>query len=159
MGGTQGGPATIVSALALGPDGLLYAGGDFTTAGGVSANAIARWDGSQWQPLGSGMTGIDPWIFALAIGPDGSLYAGGYFTTAGGVAANRIALWDGARWYPLGSGMNGGVYALTLGQDGSLFAGGWFSTAGGKPSSRIARWLKEVAMPPVVWFPLVRIHQ
>jgi hypothetical protein len=22
----------------------------------------------------------------------------------------------------------------------------------------IARWLKEVAMPPVVWFPLVRIH-
>jgi hypothetical protein len=26
-------------------------------------------------------------------------------------------------------------------------------------SSYIARWLKEVAMPPVIWFPLVRIHQ
>jgi hypothetical protein len=48
---------------------------------------------------------------------------------------------------------------LAFGPDGSLYVGGSFTEAGGKPSSRIARWLKEVAMPPVVWFPLVRIHQ
>ena len=34
----------------------LYAGGDFTTAGGVSANYIAKWDGSAWSALGSGMS-------------------------------------------------------------------------------------------------------
>ena len=32
----------------------LYAGGHFTTAGGVTANYIAKWDGSAWSALGSG---------------------------------------------------------------------------------------------------------
>ena len=35
-----------VYALAVDASGTLYAGGDFTTAGGVSANYIAKWDGS-----------------------------------------------------------------------------------------------------------------
>lgn len=34
--------------------GQLVAEGWFTTAGGLSANRIARWDGSSWQSLGSG---------------------------------------------------------------------------------------------------------
>ena len=33
----------------------LYAGGDFTTAGGNAANYIAQWNGSSWSALGSGM--------------------------------------------------------------------------------------------------------
>jgi trimeric autotransporter adhesin len=33
----------------------LYAGGDFTTAGGIAANYIAQWNGSSWSALGSGM--------------------------------------------------------------------------------------------------------
>ena len=101
-----------VYALTYGPDGSLYAGGDFTTAGGVAANYIARWDAatSSWHSLGSGMNSS---VRALAVGPDGSLYAGGGFTTAGGVAANAIARWDAATssWHPLGSGM-GGYYSL-----------------------------------------------
>lgn len=44
-----------VSTLVFGPDGSLYAGGGFATAGGVAVNYIARWDGSQLHPLGSGM--------------------------------------------------------------------------------------------------------
>ena len=52
--------ATRVRALAFGPDGSLYAGGWFTTAGGVAASRIARWDvaTSSWHPLGSGMRRI-----------------------------------------------------------------------------------------------------
>ena len=37
-----------VEALALDNLGNLYAGGRFTSAGGVSANCIAKWDGSNW---------------------------------------------------------------------------------------------------------------
>ena len=65
-----------------GAGGSLYAGGDFSTAGGVVAHFLARWDGSAWQTLGSGM---DDYVYVLAVGSDGSLYAGGSFTTAGGV--------------------------------------------------------------------------
>jgi hypothetical protein len=44
----------FVYALAFGPDGSLFADGHFTTDGRVAANYIARWDGPQWHPLGSG---------------------------------------------------------------------------------------------------------
>ena len=36
----------------------LIAGGTFTTAGGVSANYIAKWNGTTWSTLGSGMDSI-----------------------------------------------------------------------------------------------------
>ena len=89
----------------------LYAGGDFTTAGGVTANYIAKWDGSAWSALGSGMSATMRCVYALAVsGTD--LYAGGDFTTAGGVPANHIAKWDGSAWSALGSGMRGALRRL-----------------------------------------------
>ena len=89
----------VVYALAVSGS-TLYAGGDFTTAGGRAANYIAAWDGSSWSALGSGMNGP---VYALAVSGS-TLYAGGGFTTAGGVAANHIAAWDGSSWRALGSG-------------------------------------------------------
>ena len=44
-----------VYALAVDASGNLYAGGNFTTAGGVTANYIAKWNGTSWSALGSGM--------------------------------------------------------------------------------------------------------
>jgi len=141
-----------VAALAIFDDGIgegpeLYAGGLLTSAGGVAANQIAKWNGDTWAPLGSGMNGT---VRALAVFDDGSddgpaLYAGGEFTTAGGVMVNRIAKWNGMAWAPLGSGMNSSVFAITAFDDGSgngpeLYAGGWFSTAGGVMADRIAKW-------------------
>ena len=83
----------------------LYAGGYFTTAGGVTATNIAKWDGSAWSALGSGMNGDGDIVYALAVSGT-NLYAGGDFTTAGGVPANYIAKWNGSAWSALGSGMN-----------------------------------------------------
>jgi hypothetical protein len=123
-----------VSALAvLGAD--LYAGGQFTTAGGSTANRIAKWNGSGWSALGSGVNGS---VSALAVlGAD--LYVGGVFTTASGSTANRIAKWNGSGWSALGSGMNYQVSALAVsGTD--LYAGGQFTTAGGSTANRIAKW-------------------
>ena len=133
-----GGMNDTVLSLAVAPDGTLYAGGYFTTAGGVAANRVAKWTGSSWQALGSGMN--NP-VRSLAVAPDGTLYAGGDFTTAGGVAANYVAKWTGSSWQALGSGVNNSVYALTVAPDGTLYAGGDFTIAGGVTvNDRVAQW-------------------
>src|SRR5262249_31103100 len=95
------GPNDAVLAAVLDSSGNLYIGGDFTRVGDVAANRIAKWNGSNWSELGSGINGH---VYALAVlGSD--LYAGGYFRTAGGNPANRIAKWNGSSWSALGSGI------------------------------------------------------
>ena len=125
-------------ALAVSGSSDLYAGGDFTTAGGIAATNIAKWNGSSWGPLGSGLNGGG--VSALAVsGSD--LYAGGSFTHAGGIAANSVAKWDGSSWSPLGSGISGSiplVHALAV-SGSDLYAGGDFLTTGGKVSPYVAR--------------------
>jgi len=103
----------------------VYVGGYFTTAGGVSANRIAKWDGTSWSALGTGMNGN---VEAIAIsGTD--IYAGGGFRTAGGVSADRIAKWNGTSWSALGTGMNSNVEAIAV-SGADVYAGGYFTTAG-----------------------------
>jgi len=46
----------VVTALVTDGMGGLYAGGYFTTAGGVSASSIAHWNGAAWSALGSGIS-------------------------------------------------------------------------------------------------------
>ena len=122
----------------------LYAGGEFTMAGGVPANSIAKWTGTAWAPLGGGLSAFGP--LALTGFDDGTgpaLYAGGHFIEADGVAVNKIAKWNGTAWAPLGSGMNAAVFALTVFDDGTgpaLYAGGGFTMAGGVPVNFIAKW-------------------
>jgi hypothetical protein len=94
----------IVYELAVYDDGLgggpaLYAGGAFTLSGISSVSRIARWDGSSWSALGSGMNNL---VYSLGVHA-GSLYAGGTFTTAGGVLANHVARWNGSSWSALGA--------------------------------------------------------
>jgi len=129
-----------VLCLVVGPDGALYAGGEFTSMGGVANTAyIAKWNGSAWSALGTGANGF---VNSLAFGPDGVLYAGGSFTSMGGVAnTSRIAKWNGSAWSALATGMNGAVESLAMGVDGSLYAGGTFTLADGVANTvRIAKW-------------------
>lgn len=120
-----------VSAIAADGSGNVYVAGYFTLVGSVPANHIAKWDGSAWSALGSG---VGSYVYALAAsGTD--LYAGGSFSfgAAGGVPARCIAKCDGNTWSALGSGMagNGGfVYALAADGEGHLFVGRQFSLAG-----------------------------
>jgi hypothetical protein len=136
-----------VRALAVLPNGDLVAGGVFTTAGGVAASRIARWDGTSWSPLGSGLgAALNDSVFALATRPDGGLVAGGLFSSAAGSTVNHIARWNGATWVPLGSGMNNGVLALASLPSGDLVAGGQFTSAGGVVSAYWAHWT-ETGIP------------
>jgi trimeric autotransporter adhesin len=113
----------------------LYVGGWFTQAGDVAANHIAKWDGSAWSSLGSG---VNDWVFDIAVsGSD--IYVGGFFTQAGGVAANRIAKWNGSVWSSLGSGVNGWVFDIAV-SGSNIYVGGNFTQAGGIAVNYIARW-------------------
>lgn len=117
--------------------GNLYAGGEFTNAGGTSANKIAKWNGSSWSALGSGLDGT---CYSIATDSAGNVYAGGSFTQAGGNPANYIAKWDGSSWSALGSGLNGTCYSITIDGAGNIYAGGEFNQAGGKSAKSIAKW-------------------
>jgi hypothetical protein len=132
-----------VYALAADGSGNLYVGGGFTFIGTVSANAIAKWNGSAWSALGSGMP--DGAVVCLAI-IGTNLYAGGEFTTAGEVSAHNIAQWDGSAWSALGEGMNAMVYEMAV-SGTNLYAGGYFTTAGGVMANYIARWDGSVWSP------------
>ena len=93
--GLRGNNAGLL-ALAVHDDGNgpeLYAGGNFTQAGGVDAMNIAKWDGRQWSPLGLGTEGS---VAALEVYDDGSgpgLFAGGRFFRAGRQPASHLAKW------------------------------------------------------------------
>ena len=136
IGGQLPGFDGPVNAVVYDSVGNLYIGGSFTHASGVPVNDIAKWDGSNWSSLGSGM---DNSVFALAIDGSDNLYAGGFFTSAGGILANRVAKWDGSSWSAVGSGTDDGVYSLAL-STSSLYVGGNFTTAGGVAASNVAKW-------------------
>ena len=145
MGGVDGTDGQV-QAIAVDGSGNLYIGGEFAVAGNVLANNIAKWNGSSWSALGSGVSGLayngyggySTFVDALAVSGT-NLYAGGCFTNAGGVAANYIAQWNGNSWSALGSGMDGRVQALLV-SGANLFAGGWFANAGGGSANGIAQW-------------------
>ncbi|HEY3319014.1 MAG TPA: MBG domain-containing protein [Planctomycetota bacterium] len=138
-GFTVAGADRQVNALAVDGNGNLYAGGMFVVMHDKVVNYVAKWDGSSWSPLGSGMNDA---VWALAVDGSGNVYAGGDFTTAGGVSANYVAKWNGSSWSALGSGMNlyGSVYSLSVDGSGSVYAGGRFTAAGGVSANRIAKW-------------------
>jgi WD40 repeat protein len=121
-----------VNALAVLPNGDLIAGGSFANAGGVLVRNVARWNGSTWSALGSGIGGTSA-VNALAVLPNGDVIAGGAFS-------GKVARWDGASWRYLGSGINDVVYALAALPNGDFVAGGAFTLAGGTVASRVARW-------------------
>lgn len=143
--------------MAWDPDGagaspeVLIAAGRFVSAGGMSAQRVARWNGTQWAPLGSGIAGE---VYALTTwDPDGDgplgrlLVVGGYFANAGAVSTPYVAAWNGVAWSSLGSGVNELVRALaTHDSDGPgpepevLVAVGNFTIAGGVEARRVATY-------------------
>jgi hypothetical protein len=152
---SAGGANDPVIALAV-HQGELFAGGIFTSIGGVAANRLARHDGLGWQALGDEQgNGVDGPVFALLSRPDG-LYLGGAFTRTrpGGAdqtSVRGLARWNGSRIEALGpdvgvglsSGDAGVVYRLHE-DDGALLVAGLFSQteADGSvaPSSGLARY-------------------
>lgn len=77
-------------------DGNVYIGGVFETFGDVQpvvTNRIARWDGSAWHALGSGLSLTGATLGGRALTSLGERYVfvGGQFTSAGGQTSQFIA--------------------------------------------------------------------
>jgi hypothetical protein len=74
----------------------VYVGGEFTQAGGVSANNVARFNTqtNTWSTLGTGsQNGVNGFVTALAVSGN-EVVVGGAFTEAGGVRAICVARWN-----------------------------------------------------------------
>ncbi len=100
----------------------LYAGGGFGAAGAVAAGRVARWNGSGWDALGSGM---DFSVTGFEVFDDGSglaLYAHGRFTKADGIPTGGMARWDGVQWSAIGPSLSSVVNDL-LPHGNLLYAG------------------------------------
>lgn len=140
----------LVQALTELQSGDVVAAGQFTTAGGVTCNGIARWDGSSWHAMGGGVPGAHTPVFALAVLPNGDLVAGGAFPTMDGVTCNGIARWDGSSWHAMGTGASPGrgVAVLSMTRAGTLLAAGDFTTMDGALVNHVACW------DGVAWSPL-----
>ncbi len=137
---TTNGADGLVEVVTSDGAGGFYVAGSFTSINGVPAVGIARWDGTTWSALGSG---IYDWVRSIAVsGSD--VYVGGRFTSAGGVAAHNIAKWDGTSWTALGPGIGNttaqsSVTAIAV-SGNDVYAGGDFGVNGGAIANNIAKW-------------------
>jgi len=126
------GADATVRALAVGPDGTVFAGGIFTTAAQVTATRLAA-----ITPAGKAVTG---WSAAASgtvrdiVADSSGLYAAGSFGSINGVARARVAklsLTTGAMDRSFNARVAGGsVYALARSGD-TMLLGGSFTTLSG----------------------------
>lgn len=116
--------------------GDIYATGHFTQDGaGQDLSFIARWDGSEWHPLESGLAGPG---YALHK-HNGYLVVGGDFPAKSASQSPYVTAWDGQRWIALGSGTNRAVSSL-IPLDDHLVMVGDFTRAGDQAANFIAYW-------------------
>jgi hypothetical protein len=153
--GVSGDIFSAVNALAV-VGNEVFVGGAFTSAGGVSANRVARFNTqtNTWSSLGTGSSngvsgGFYPYVYALAVVGD-EVVVGGSFTSAGGVSANHVARFNTQTntWSSLGTGSSNGVSSVggfatvnalaVVGNE--VFVGGGFTSAGGVSANRVARF-------------------
>ena len=138
-------PQTMrVSALAS-FNGSLYVSGTFTHAGGKRVDGLARWDGTDWWPIGNSLTpGVDGRILVMAVW-SGQLLFGGDFSGIAGVDVDGLASWNGTEISEFAGGSldNEGVIRTMEVVNGELYVGGNFSAIDGEAVSQVARWTGE----------------
>lgn len=111
----------------------VYIAGAFKSVTNVPAYRIARWDGTAWHGLQTGVSGV---VRSMCfVGP--LLYVAGNFANAAGTTVNNVAAWDGSSWSALGSGVSASGLTLFAVEafDGDIYVSG-AADAGGF----LSRW-------------------
>jgi len=129
--------------------GDLYAGG-YLGGGDVPYSGIARWDGSEWLPVGNGLFGANgaghPGIVNnfRVIGDE--LFVCGNFRYAGNHIVNGLAKWNGSEWsdvhgFPFfHQDSSGNFINDCIVYNGELHVGGAFYTVGGGGRQGVIKW-------------------
>lgn len=118
-------------------NGSMIIGGSFKESTGGPGNYIARWNGSAWEQLGAGRSGV---VKAVHVMRDGQIVTAGS-GRSGGTSEADVARWDGTKWRPMVEGPydpNAGTCLLER-PDGSLIVGG-ITTAGSILTNGLAIW-------------------
>jgi len=141
VGTGGGGVGAQIIDMAFDSQGNLYVVGNFSTMGGDGdCNYVAKWDGSAWSPLDTGLDGI---AWGVAVDASDDVYITGQFTDVnggGGGTYNYIIKWNGSSFSALGTGLNDNGRKLVVASDGTLYVGGEFTTADGVTVNYIAAW-------------------
>jgi hypothetical protein len=117
--------------LLIDDNGDLIVAGTFETAGGVTVNNIARWDGEAWHAYGDGLGDAFGSVLAVAMW-NGRLVACGSFD-------ERVAVWTGTAWEAVGDTTLAGFTVAALDTAGdALVAGGMFSLVEDGPYAHVA---------------------
>jgi len=130
---------SIVYKLIEGPDGTIYAGGQFTNvAGGGNADYLVQWTGAAWSAVGIPVAGTAAitYVHDLAFDSQGILYIGGDFDDWANIAAaDGFVSWTGAAYAAVGAPAITGVgnlcMAIAIDSQDNIYIGGTFANLGG----------------------------
>lgn len=111
--GISGGMAYVGAMVSDGPN--VYVGGNYATAGGVTANHIARWDGLQWHALGQGLySATSVYATELALNAANQVIVSGSLdggrNPGGAQVPGKILRWDGSQWINESAGLIQGQF-------------------------------------------------
>jgi hypothetical protein len=153
--------SNYVNHIARGPDGTIYAAGNFTAIGAnnllrhnLAALSPNTGNATAWAPDPSieGTTDAYGLVDALAVAPDGTIFVGGSFQTIGADHATRenLAALDPAtaNATTFSPGLAPwGAESLSVTSDGTLYVGGAFYTTDLAPQSMLAEFV-PAPVPP-----------
>lgn len=121
-------------------DGKVFVGGQFDTAGLVSARNIAYWDGNQWFSLGEGILGE---VDAMTVLNNGNVIVASTVNQGNLIYPAPLMLWDGTGWSEIGL-PNGCLSINALATDGhDVFIGGDFIMDSTRNDYGLAIWNKK----------------
>lgn len=127
------GGAAAVAAL---PNGDVVLGGRLSWyVDNVRWSHLARWNGSNWLPMGAGPIDSPQ---CMSVQPDGKLLVGGNFVQLGGISSEPIIRWDGTSWSNIGDLFTGTVNGVSYASDSDIVVVGTIRRGGSYRG--IARW-------------------
>lgn len=135
----------FVDAIALAPDGTVYAGGAFSTVQGKARKRLVALDPTgAFTSWNAGANGL---VTSLVLDND-ELYVGGNFTSIGGASRRGVAQLDTSGGIATGwdAGLDGNVFAMAAFND-VLYLAGTFENIGPRARNYLGSVFEETATP------------
>lgn len=125
---TIGTASSTVRDISVGPDGRVYATGDFVTIDSVACVRIGVYNGVSWEALGAGLNNTG---WCVTVDDQNLVHVVGVFTTAGGITLQGgYALWNGFQWQTPDISVPAGDMRTVSTFAGRVFIGTFNATVG-----------------------------